>query len=79
MWDKLSELERAGHHPDLIAALRSVLVSHQPAPAGRCRTCRGFSWRHLWRRRPFPCTVWHQVRNQLLGVFASNGRHRQPT
>jgi hypothetical protein len=27
--DKLTELERAGHHPDSLAALRSVLAEHQ--------------------------------------------------
>lgn len=76
VWDKLTELERAAHHPEAIAALWRVLAYHQPTPAGRCRACRRFTWRHLWRRRAFPCMVWHQVRGELLGVFAS-GRHRQ--
>jgi hypothetical protein len=78
VWDTLTELERAGQHPEAIAALRRVLTYHQPTPAGRCRTCPRFTWRHLWRRRAFPCMVWHQVRGELLGVFASGGRHRQP-
>lgn len=69
--DKLTELERAGHHPDTLAALRRVLACHQPTPAGRCRTCRWGTWRHLWRSRPFPCVIWHQIRSELLGVFAS--------
>jgi hypothetical protein len=30
VWDMLAELEQAGHHPQLIAALRRVLTSHQP-------------------------------------------------
>ncbi|MGH3992546.1 MAG: hypothetical protein ACRDSN_08775, partial [Pseudonocardiaceae bacterium] len=50
VWDTLTELERAGQQPGLIAALRSVLTHHQPTPAGRCHTCR-----RAWRRRPFPC------------------------
>ena len=73
VWDKITELERAGHHPDTLATLRNVLTSHQPSPTGRCRTCRRRTWRHLWRRPTFPCMVWHQVRNKLLGVFASPG------
>jgi hypothetical protein len=71
VWDTLAELERAGHHPDTLAALRRILTCHQPTPAGRCRTCRRFTWRHP----AFPCMVWHQIRGELLGVFASGGRH----
>ncbi|MGH3709120.1 MAG: hypothetical protein ACRDRQ_13695 [Pseudonocardiaceae bacterium] len=78
VWDKLAELERAGHHPDPIAALRSMLTAHQPTSAGRCRTCRRSTWRRGWRRRAFPCTVWHQARCQLLGVLA-NSEHQPPT
>ncbi|MGH3810362.1 MAG: hypothetical protein ACRDRU_27825 [Pseudonocardiaceae bacterium] len=74
VWDKLTELEQAGHHPDPIAALRSVLAAHQSTRAGRCRTCRRGTWRHLWRRRPFPCIVWHQTRLKLFGVFAHGDR-----
>ena len=65
VWDTLVELERAGQHPGLIDALRRVLAYHQPTAAGRCRTCR----RWKWRRRRFPCTVWHQIRCELLGLF----------
>lgn len=73
VWDKLAELERAGHHPGAIAALRRVLIHHQPAiGTGKCRTCRRF----FWRRRAFPCIVWHQVRGELFGLFGSGGRHR---
>ncbi|MGH3973691.1 MAG: hypothetical protein ACRDS9_10250, partial [Pseudonocardiaceae bacterium] len=61
VWDKLSELERAGHYPGAIDALRRVLIYHQPTPPGRCRTRRHWTS----RRRPFPCVVWHQIRNDL--------------
>jgi hypothetical protein len=71
VWDKLTELERSGQYPGAIDALRRVLAQHQPTSAGRCRTCR----RVTGRRRPFPCVVWHQLRCDLLGLFA--GRHRQ--
>jgi hypothetical protein len=64
----LTELERASHHPGTLAALRFVLISHQPSTrTGRCRTCPRLSWHQLWRRRPFPCPVWRQVRGELLG------------
>jgi hypothetical protein len=33
VWDTLTDLERAGHHPRTIAALRFVLVHHQPPPS----------------------------------------------
>jgi hypothetical protein len=36
--------------------------------------------RWTWHRR-FPCIVWHQVRGELLGLFASDGgrqHHHQP-
>ena len=69
VWDKLTELERDGHDPGALDALRSVLTHHQPTSAGRCRTCP----RMTGRRRPFPCIVWHQIRIQLLGSFASSG------
>ncbi len=61
VWDTLAELEQSGHHPGPIAALRRVLTSHQPTAAGRCRACR--RWR--WRRRRFPCIVWHQIHAAL--------------
>ncbi|MGH3753424.1 MAG: hypothetical protein ACRDRP_12135 [Pseudonocardiaceae bacterium] len=47
VWDTLAELERAGHHPDPLAALRDVLTPHQPTATGRCRTCSRSTWRHL--------------------------------
>jgi hypothetical protein len=78
VWDKLTELEHAGHHPDTITALRSVLTHHQPTPAGRCPTCRRLPWHHLWRRQPFPCMVWHQIRIEILGVFSRGDHHRPP-
>lgn len=74
VWDKLTELERAGQFPGALDALRRVLTNHQPTSTGRCRTCR----RVTGRRRPFPCIVWHQIRFDLLGLFAGAGRHRQP-
>jgi len=76
VWDTLAELERAGHPPRLLAALRFVLVHHEPTPAGRCRACRRVSWRGLWRRRRFPCVVWRQIRGELLGHLAIGGYHR---
>jgi hypothetical protein len=72
VWDKLAELERSGQYPGAITALRRVLIQHQPTSAGRCRTCR----RVAGRRRPFPCIVWHQIRCDLLGLFAGAGRHQ---
>jgi hypothetical protein len=69
VWDTLAELERTGHHPRLIAALRRVLTYHQPTAAGRCRTCR----RWKWRRSRFPCIVWHQIRGELFGLFTDGG------
>ncbi len=77
VWDTLAELERAGHHPRLLAALRFVLVHHEPTPAGRCRTCRRGSWRGLGRRRRFPCVVWRQIRGELLGPLGVGGMHRR--
>jgi hypothetical protein len=74
VWDKLTELERSGQYPGALDALRRVLIQHQPTSAGRCRTCR----RVTWRRPAFPCTVWHQIRFDLLGLFAGAGRPRQP-
>lgn len=65
VWDRLAELERAGHDLGAIAVLRSVLVRHQPTSAGRCPTCRRGTWRHLWRHTPFPCVAWMQVHIEL--------------
>jgi hypothetical protein len=69
VWDTLAELERTGHDPRPIAALRRVLTRHQPTATGRCHTCR--RWR--LRRRRFPCIVWDQVRGELLGLFTVDG------
>jgi hypothetical protein len=69
VWDTLTELQRAGHHPATLDALRLVLTQHQPSSAGRCRTCR----RWAWRRPPFPCVVWHQVRGELLNQSRDYG------
>jgi hypothetical protein len=77
VWDTLTELEQAGHHPRLLAAVRFVLAHHQPTPAGRCRACRRMSWRGLWRRRRFPCLVWRQIRGELLGHLTISGFHRK--
>ncbi len=76
VWESLAELERAGHHPRLLAALRFVLVHHEPTSAGRCRACRRVRWRGLWRRRRFPCVVWRQIRGELLGPLGVGGLHR---
>ena len=70
VWDTLAELEQAGQQSGPLDALRRVLIHHQPTPTGRCHTCR----RRAWRCRPFPCIVWHQVRGELLGLFASSRR-----
>ncbi|MGH3812520.1 MAG: hypothetical protein ACRDUV_08695 [Pseudonocardiaceae bacterium] len=77
VWDTLTELEATTHHRGVLAALRFVLVHHQPTPSGRCRACRRVSWRGLWRRRRFPCLVWRQVRGELLGHLATSGLHRR--
>jgi hypothetical protein len=77
VWDKLTELEQAGHHPDPLAALRGVLADHQPTSASLCRTCRRGTWRHRWRRQVFPCLVWHQIHITLFSALARNGRRHQ--
>lgn len=71
VWATLAELERAGHHPRLVAALRFVLIHHEPSRAGRCRACR----RGTWRRRRFPCVMWRQICGELLGHLAASGFH----
>ena len=76
VWEALAELQRAGHHPRLLAALRFVLIHHEPTSAGRCRACRRVSWRGLWRRRRFPCVVWRQIGGELLGHLTISGYHR---
>jgi hypothetical protein len=68
VWDTLADLERDGHHPGALAALRAVLIAHQPSTrAGRCRACRRFSWRRLWCRQTFPCLVWMTTYVELQG------------
>ena len=74
VWTTLTALEKAGQHPGVLAALRFVLVHHQPpSRTGRCPACRRHSWRYLWRRRQFPCVVWRQVRGELLGHLTLAG------
>lgn len=79
VWGTLAELEAAGHQLRLLAALRFVLVHHEPTRAGRCRACRRASWRGLWRRRRFPCVVWRQIRGELLGHLSISNDHRART
>jgi len=79
VWDTLAAFEAAGHHPRLVAALRFVLIHHEPTAAGRCRACRRGNWRSLWRRRRFPCVVWRQIRGELLGHLTVSGFHRART
>lgn len=79
VWNTLDELEATGHHLQLVAALRFVLIHHQPTAAGRCRACRRVHWRGLWRRRRFPCLVWRQIRGELLGHPTLSGLHRYRT
>jgi hypothetical protein len=70
IWDKLADLEQDGHDAGTLAALRSQLIHHQPLTrTGRCRACHRFSWRRLWRRRPFPCTVWMTTHIELQELF----------
>lgn len=74
VWTTLAALEEAGQHPGILAALRFVLIHHQPlSPTGCCPACRRHSWRRLWRRRRFPCVVWRQVRGELLGHLTLAG------
>lgn len=79
VWDKLDELEyfRVGDDAGLVAALRFVLVFHQPTDGGRCRACRRKNARDLWRRRRWPCVVWLQVHYELIGPFGGGGHHRK--
>jgi hypothetical protein len=67
VWSRLTELEDAGHDPTVIAALRSLLMRHQPPRYGRCPACPRGTWLKLWRRRPWPCMVWGRVHFELLG------------
>lgn len=75
VWDTLTELERVGHDPGALGALRVVLLEHQPPTrAGRCPACRRFGWRRMWRRRTFPCGVWMTIHFELLGLFSGDTR-----
>ena len=76
VWGTLAEFNDV---PRLRAALRFVLIHHEPSAAGRCRACRRMSWRGLWRRRRFPCVVWRQIRGELLGHLTLSGVHRHRT
>lgn len=67
VWERLRELETKGQDARLIAALRLVLVRHQPPHYGRCTACPRQPWRKLWRRPPWPCVVWRRVHFALLG------------
>lgn len=69
VWDRLEHLDRAGHDPGATAALRFVLVHHQPGRSGRCRACRRRG-RLVRRRRSWPCVVWSQVYAELFGPAA---------
>jgi hypothetical protein len=74
VWATLATLERAGAHPGTLSALRFVLIHHQPPTrTGCCPACRRRSWRHLWRRRRFPCVIWRQIRGELLGHLTLAG------
>jgi hypothetical protein len=75
VWDTLTELERAGHNPGALAALRAILLAHQPPTrSGRCRSCPRLGWRRWWRRPVFPCGVWMTTHFQLQGFFSDNAR-----
>ncbi|MGH3766762.1 MAG: hypothetical protein ACRDTX_16700 [Pseudonocardiaceae bacterium] len=75
MWDTLTERERAGHDPGALAALRTILLAHQPPTrAGRCCACPRFGWRRWWRHPAFPCGVWMSTDVQLQGFFGDSTR-----
>lgn len=62
VWEEITEMERAGHHPDTIRRLRRVLVEHRPVSGRWCRACP----HQGWRRPRFPCLVWHELSSGLL-------------
>jgi hypothetical protein len=81
VWSQLTEWERApGQDPGVIAALRFILIDHQPLTrTGRCRTCPRFSWQRWWRRRRVLRWVWFTLDLETQRLVASNnGRHRKP-
>lgn len=65
VWSRLAELERAGHDPGALAALRYELARHQPTRRGTCRACGRRPW-PVMRRRRWPCVTWIGVRTELL-------------
>jgi hypothetical protein len=70
VWSTFTEWERVpGQGPGVIAALRFILIDHQPLTrTGRCRTC-----------PRFPCRVWFTLGPGMQGLVTSNnGRHRKP-
>jgi hypothetical protein len=67
VWARLADLEQTGQDASLIAALRMLLLQHQPPRYGRCRACPRTTWRTLWRRPRWPCLVWRRVHFALLG------------
>jgi len=67
VWRRLTELEQAGHDAGVIAALRAMLLRHQPPHYGRCPACP----RYLGRRPRFPCTVWHRTHIELFGMLTN--------
>lgn len=75
VWERLEELERSGYDAGGMAALRFVLVHHQPSASRRCRACRRWGWQRLWQRRSWPCVIWSQVHYELVGGTYTGGRH----
>jgi hypothetical protein len=64
VWSRLTELERADNDPTLIAALRAVLLPHQPPRCGRCPGCP----KRWGRSRRWPCLVWYRVHVALFSA-----------
>jgi hypothetical protein len=72
VWSRLGELERVGNDPALVAALRAVLLLHQPPRWGRCPGCR----KRWGRRRRWPCLVWYRVHVALFSAGVPTAKHR---